>query len=72
MNKKIRIIYDVNYDRYLGTTCKCGYQYDEGNYELKGRKNDFVKYNCESCGDSFIVILNKEFKDIESILDRYK
>lgn len=72
MKNKIRVIYGSDYQKYLGSQCKCGYQYDEGDYELKGREDDFVKYNCESCGDSFIVILDSGFKDIDSILDRYK
>lgn len=69
---RIRIVYDKDYQKYLGTKCNCGYFYDEGAYELKSREDDYVKYNCESCGDSFIVILNKNFKDIDKILSIFE
>lgn len=52
-----RVVYDKDYKKYLGTECSCGYFYDEGDYQLKGREDDFVKYNCDNCGNSFVVRL---------------
>jgi hypothetical protein len=54
---KAKVIIDT--ENYNGMPCKCGYFYDEGTYEHKGRKDDYTTYNCENCHDSFIVMPNE-------------
>lgn len=61
---KDRIIFDRDYKKYLGSKCSCGYTYDEGDYQLKGRVDDFVNYNCDNCNDSFTVRLYKDIDDL--------
>lgn len=77
MDKEI-VLYDVDYPKYLGAKCKCGYYYDEGDYQQKGREDDFVNYNCEWCGRHFKVMtdertVNKNaenmYKDAEYIIE---
>lgn len=62
---KGRIIFDRDYKKYLGSHCSCGYSYDEGDYQLKGRVDDFVKYNCDNCNDRFTVRLYRNISELE-------
>lgn len=58
------VLVTKEYEKFAGHKCTCGYFLEEGDYQFKGRDDDFVDYICEKCGYIVRLYLYKLPKEV--------